>query len=114
VRTSLREYNWNSYLNFHIYNIPYNGGSVKDYFIYFAMQTFDYQRLSRNRRAIFASKLVLVVVAVVDVLILLTEFEESELVLEAADFVAKRNLVALAEISGLKVNVEVRDVAFDF
>tara|TARA_A100001035_G_C27317101_1_gene292378 strand:+ start:268 stop:432 length:165 start_codon:yes stop_codon:yes gene_type:complete len=53
-------------------------------------------------------------VAIVDVRILLAELEEGELVLPVTDFVAERNPISLAEISGLKVNVKVRDVAFDF
>ena len=53
-------------------------------------------------------------VAVVDVRVLIAELEEGELVLPVADFVAERNPISLAEISGLKVGVEVRDVAFDF
>ena len=70
-------------------------------------QRLDYQRL--------VLKVVLVVVAVVDVLVLLTELEESELVLQVADLVAQGNLVSLAEIRCLgKVGVKVRDVCFDF
>ena len=70
-------------------------------------QRLDYQRL--------VLKVVLVVVAVVDVLVLLTELEESELVLQVADLVAQGNLVSLAEIRRLgKVGVKVRDVCFDF
>jgi len=52
-------------------------------------------------------------VAVVDILGLL-EVEEGELVLPVADFVAERNPISLAEISGLKVGVKSGDVAFDF
>ena len=44
----------------------------------------------------------------------LLEVEEGKLVLPVTDFVAERNTISLAEISGLKVDVEVRDVAFDF
>jgi hypothetical protein len=59
-------------------------------------------------------KVILVVVAVVDALVLLTELEESELVLPVTDFVTERNPTSLAEISGLKVSVKLADVAFDF
>ena len=78
------------------------------------MQTSDHQRLSRNRRAIFASELVLVVIAVIDVRVLIAELEEGELVLPVKDFASEVNPISLAEVSGLKVSVEVRDVAFDF
>ena len=51
----------------------------------------------------------------VEIRILIAELEESELVLLVADFVAKSNLVSLAEIKSLgKVSVKVRDVCFDF
>ena len=53
-------------------------------------------------------------IAVVDVRVLIAELEEGELVLPVTDFVAERNPISLAEISGLKVNVKVGDVAFDF
>ena len=66
----------------------------------------DYQRL--------VLKVVLVVVAVVDVRVLTAELEESELVLPVTDFVAERNPISLAEISGLKMGVKGGDVAFDF
>jgi|TARA_B100001989_G_scaffold216293_1_gene167069 hypothetical protein len=56
----------------------------------------------------------LIVPAKIDVRVLLAELEESELVLPVTDFVAERNTISLAEISGLKVDVKVRDVAFDF
>ncbi len=70
--------------------------------------------LTQNRGPLFASEVELVVVAVVDVRILIAELKESELVLPVTDFVAERNPISLAEISDLKVNVKVRDVAFDF
>tara|TARA_Y100001938_G_C8057064_1_gene415036 strand:- start:55 stop:219 length:165 start_codon:yes stop_codon:yes gene_type:complete len=54
------------------------------------------------------------VIAEVDILVLLAELEESELVLPVTDFVAERNPISLAEISGLKVSVKGGDVAFDF
>ena len=53
-------------------------------------------------------------ITVVDIRALIAELEESELVLPVTDFVAERNPISLAEISGLKVRVKVRDVAFDF
>ena len=53
-------------------------------------------------------------VAVVDVRVLTAELEEGELVLPVTDFVAERNPISLAEISGLKVDVKGGDVAFDF
>ena len=53
-------------------------------------------------------------VAVVNVRVLTAELEESKLVLPVTDFVAERNPISLAEISGLKVGVKMRDVAFDF
>ena len=56
----------------------------------------------------------LVMVTVVDVRVLIAKLEESELVLPVTDFVAERNLISLAEISGLKVGVKGGDVAFDF
>ncbi len=56
----------------------------------------------------------LIVPAKVDVRVLTAELEEGKLVLPVTDFVAERNLIRLAEISGLKVSVKVRDVAFDF
>tara|TARA_B100000989_G_scaffold2150_1_gene1382 strand:- start:6441 stop:6635 length:195 start_codon:yes stop_codon:yes gene_type:complete len=54
------------------------------------------------------------VIAVVEVSVLTAELEEGELVLPVTDFIAERNPISLAEISGLKVSVKVRDVAFDF
>tara|TARA_B100000212_G_scaffold90223_1_gene66195 strand:+ start:2818 stop:2982 length:165 start_codon:yes stop_codon:yes gene_type:complete len=54
------------------------------------------------------------VVTKVEVLALALEFEKGELVLPMPDLVAERNPIRLAEISGLKVSVKVRDVAFDF
>jgi len=54
------------------------------------------------------------VVAVVDVRVLIAELEEGKLVLPVTDFVAERNLISLAEVSGLKVSVKGGDVAFDF
>lgn len=65
------------------------------------MQTSDYQRLSRNRRAIFDSEVVLGVVAVVDVLRLL-EVEEGNPVLQVTDFVANRNSVSNRKDAVLK------------
>ena len=53
-------------------------------------------------------------VTVVDVRVLIAKLEESELVLPVADFVAERNPISLAEVSGLKVSVKGGDVAFDF
>ena len=65
------------------------------------MQIPDYQRLSRNRRAIFDSEVVLGVVAVVDVLRLL-EVEEGNPVLQVTDFVANRNSVSNRKDAVLK------------
>ena len=53
-------------------------------------------------------------IAVVDVRGLIADLEEGELVLPVTDFVAERNPISLAEISGLKVSVKSGDVAFDF
>ena len=60
------------------------------------MQIPDYQRLSRNRQAIFDSEVVLGMVAVVDVLRLL-EVKEGNPVLQVANFVANSNLVGYSE-----------------
>ena len=59
-------------------------------------------------------KVVLGMVAIVDVRVLIRELEESELVLPVTDFVAERNPISFTEISGLKVGVKLGDVAFDF
>ena len=56
----------------------------------------------------------LIVPAKIDVRVLIAELEEGKLVLPVTDFVAERNPISLAEVSGLKVDVKVRDVAFDF
>ena len=53
-------------------------------------------------------------IAIVYVRVLLAELEEGKLVLPVTDFVAERNPISLAEISGLKVGVKGGDVAFDF
>ena len=50
----------------------------------------------------------------VKVLAFALEFEKGELVLPMPDLVAERNPISLAKISGLKVSVKVRDVAFNF
>jgi len=54
------------------------------------------------------------VITPINILVILTEIEKGELVLPVTDFVAERNSISLAEISGLKVGVKVGDVAFDF
>jgi len=59
-------------------------------------------------------KVVLGMVAIVDVRVLITELKESELVLPVTDFIAERNPISLTEISGLKVGVKLGDVAFYF
>ena len=66
------------------------------------------------RRFCATLEIILVVIAVVDVRILIAELKEGKLVLPVTDFVAERNPISLAEVSGLKVSVKVGDVAFDF
>jgi len=69
-------------------------------------------KIARRFRATL--EIILVVIAVVDVRILIAELKEGKLVLPVTDFVAERNPISLAEVSGLKVSVKVGDVAFDF